>query len=367
MNVLIAANYAAPKSGNFIASLIALGRRLRKDGNNVYFVFPKQTEWFDWLKDEGFNISAFDPDNYSIDEQFDELNKLIKEFNIDILHIHFGMFRQAVIKNRKQIKNVKILIHDHMDLYVGTSYLLQRIGFVLISLVYSLKRIAVIAVNKKKCTNYFFLRKKWFVPNGLSLERYLSHSMTRDECRTDLGVKSNEKVCFILGWDLKRKGLDIALKAVQKCREKDQSIILGAIGAGEGAPTDFAKSFITNECGIDPNASWIRYFNNYEDMFALHRAVDVYISASRKEAFSYGLLEAISQNTPVVVSNIKGTYWASEYSNSHFYPVEDSDKCAEAIIEALNQGRCESNYKEMVDRYSIEKWCDKITEIYNNI
>ncbi len=50
MNVLVTANYAAPKSGNFVASLIALGRRLRKDGNNVYFVFPKQTDWIIWFE-----------------------------------------------------------------------------------------------------------------------------------------------------------------------------------------------------------------------------------------------------------------------------------------------------------------------------
>lgn len=40
MNIMIAAGYAAPKSGNFIASILALGRRLRESGDRVVFVFP---------------------------------------------------------------------------------------------------------------------------------------------------------------------------------------------------------------------------------------------------------------------------------------------------------------------------------------
>ena len=33
MNVMIAADYAAPKSGNFVASMIALGKKLKINGD----------------------------------------------------------------------------------------------------------------------------------------------------------------------------------------------------------------------------------------------------------------------------------------------------------------------------------------------
>lgn len=367
MNILIAANYGAPKSGNFIASLIALARKIRKEGSNVSFVFPKQTDWINWFIDEGFEIRIFNPEDKTVDEQFAWLNEIIKKDSIDIVHTHFGMFRKAILNNRKEIKKVKVIVHDHMDLYMGTNYALQRLGFVFISFIYLLKNISVITVNKRKKINYFFLKNKWFIPNGLSLERHLSHSATREESRTELNLSPNEKVCFLLGYDLKGKGLDIALKAIEKCRETDKNIILGIIGAGELAPTECTKDFIRTETGIDPNEPWIRFFKSHEDMFAVHRAIDVYISASRKEAFSYGLLEAISQNTPIVVSDINGTKWSSEFSNSHFYPVENPDKCSEAIFEALKCGRCESNYKTVVSHYSVDTWCDKILEVYNKV
>ncbi len=191
--------------------------------------------------------------------------------------------------------------------------------------------------------------------------------MTRTECRESLRVKDTDKVCLLLGWDLKRKGLDIVMKAVNKCRESDPNIILGVIGAGRGKPADYAETFIRRETEFSPNEPWIRYFNDYEDMFAVHRAIDVYISASRKEAFSYGLLGSISQDTPIVVSDVPGTKWSAEYSNSYFYPVEDYKACAEAIMKALKTGRVKTNSAEMIEEYGIDQWCDKVLEVYSTV
>lgn len=91
MNVLITANYAAPKSGNFIASLIALGRRLRRDGNTVCFVFPKQTEWINWFKDNSFTVEIFDADRLSIDEQFTKLNEVVKKSTKSTSYTHISV------------------------------------------------------------------------------------------------------------------------------------------------------------------------------------------------------------------------------------------------------------------------------------
>ena len=102
-------------------------------------------------------------------------------------------------------------------------------------------------------------------------------------------------------------------------------------------------------------------------MFACHRAADVYLSASRKEAFSYGILEAISQNTPIVVSDIEGTAWAHVYSNCHVYPVEDVSACAAALTRALDTGRIPSNKTEITEIYGIDRWCDRIIAIYHTM
>lgn len=63
MNIMIAADYATPKSGNFIASMIALGRRLRNEGSYVLFVFPEEKEWTQWFVEEKFDIVLLNETN----------------------------------------------------------------------------------------------------------------------------------------------------------------------------------------------------------------------------------------------------------------------------------------------------------------
>lgn len=41
MNILIAADYATPAGGNFVASCVELGRALRKNGDGITFIFRR--------------------------------------------------------------------------------------------------------------------------------------------------------------------------------------------------------------------------------------------------------------------------------------------------------------------------------------
>ncbi len=67
MNILIAADYATPASGNFIASCVELGRTLIKNGDNLSFIFPKNANtlscdsWVHWLEKENFNVYLTPP------------------------------------------------------------------------------------------------------------------------------------------------------------------------------------------------------------------------------------------------------------------------------------------------------------------
>ena len=367
MNILIAADYQASQSGNFGASIIALARRIREKKSNVIIVFPEAKEWQKWFRDEGFEVIITGSGGLGRDRQTKILKSIVQKKHINIIHIHFGMFHHAVTHHRSEFREVSIIIHDHMDFGVGTNIIKQYLYTMARSLDYSIKRINLISVMNRKNNAYVFLKNKWFIPYGLSAERYITKSMTRETCRKRMGISDNEKMCLLLGWDCKLKGLDIALEAINICRKTNPNICLGVIGIGNKKAEDFAEQFIRRETDINPDAEWIHYLDSYEDMFAVHRAIDIYISASRREAFSYGLLEAVSQNTPTVVSDVPGTLWAKKYDKSFFFHNGDIEGCAKAILQASNAGRRESNYQEIIEEYGIGKWCDRIIEVYTQI
>ena len=142
-------------------------------------------------------------------------------------------------------------------------------------------------------------------------------------------------------------------------------IVLGVIGLGKEPPAGVIE--FLEKVNIDARDSWIRYFESVEDIFSLHRAADVYISASRSDAFSYGLLESISQNVPVVISDIEGTSWAEKYNKCMRFHLEDFEECSKAILKLIPCRFSESNYKSIVKEYSIDKWCTRIFEIYKKM
>ena len=366
MNILIAADFASSTSGNFIASCVELGRKLKSGKSRLSFIFPendntlREDSWTGWLRREGFAVHLFRKG----DEELSFLKSVITQDEIDILHIHFGLFLRTSRKHARDL-GVKILIHDHMDFPAGRSRLKQRALCAFRSISYRANGISIVCVNRYKANAYCFARR-WYVPNGLSLIRNVTHSLSREECRNELCIAQDEKVCLFLGWDKYRKGLDIAVKAIDELNKNGFKMLLCTVGLGN-PPDSEVSAFLKETTGIDANVSWIRYLPSREDMFAYYRLTDVYLSASRSEAFAYGILEAISQNKPVVVSDIKGTDWCHEYNKVVIYPTENSHKCSEAIKKAFSIKDEFSNADEIVDKYSIEKWCRKMLIIYNTL
>ena len=58
-NILLAAEYRTPRSGNFIASLLDLAEALRESGRDTVFLFPARKErypWAEWLCAHGFSV-----------------------------------------------------------------------------------------------------------------------------------------------------------------------------------------------------------------------------------------------------------------------------------------------------------------------
>lgn len=371
MNVLILADYRTPKSGNFIASILDLGIELRSLGNSVTYIFPDNNggyTWCGWIEKNQFRVLLFD-EKQAEETQVCQIKAIVEENKIDIIHSHFGYLHRLLLFNHRKIgKQVKLVFHDHMDFNEIVNIRKQKMGVMKQALLYRIFDAYVISVMAKKNRAYWLAggKRHWYVANGLSLNRAEQDNRSRGELRTEIGVKPDEKLALFLGWDLHRKGLDIAVKSVEKYRGKNPNLKLGVIGAGHGEPYKKTVEFL-EKAGCNAYEDWIIYLNDYEDIFALNRAIDVYISASRAEAFSYGILESISQDNPVVVSDIEGTSWSWEYDKCVSFRSEDVDDCVAALEKALAMEKNKSNYRMMISRYSNDVWCKKVIDIYNKI
>ena len=367
MNILVAADFSTPASGNFIGSLVDLGRELKKDNHKMYFIFPEspntlsENSWVHWLENEGFKV--FLTKHKSGKEALSFLQEIIDKNNIDILHLHFGMYHRIVLNHAKSL-GVKIFVHDRMEFNPKVNLIKLRAYCAITSLRYRINNIIVVCVSERKCNSYTFA-KRFFIPNGISFSRNVTTFTTREEMRNKLGLKDNQKLCLFLGWHLHTKGMDIAFKAIEKLSETNPDIVIGVVGHSDNPSNDSLNS-IKEFTGVDPRSPFIKFFKSTDDILTYHKAADVYLSASRTESFSCGVLEAISQNTPLVVSDIPGTAWAHSYDKAFVYPTEDYILCAKSIEKAIKLDRnAPSNSNELLEKFSIEKWCEEIKGLYN--
>lgn len=365
IRVLFAADYSAPKSGNFISSLFELSNELRANGGTAVFLLkeanPAKCPWITWLREHDYVVLGLDP-AVPVLGQFE---KIVEQYQIDIIHVHFGLYAGLLAKNARRFPHARIIIHDRMaytDLNKITKAKLRQL---LYSAFYRMKGVYTISVNEEK-NRYYALCRHWFVPNGLSIQRNVSTDDSTKVLAPNYWNEprpNGEKRCLFLGWQPQWKGLDIAIRAVELVRKRGIDLKLCVIGFGNGISKE-NRDFLETRTGISVDSDFIKLLNSEENMLAVHRSMDVYLSASRTEAFSNGLLEAISQEIPVVVSDIAGTKWSSAYTRSFFYPVESPEKCADALVKALNSTDLPSNAAEITNIYSIENWNRKMMDIY---
>lgn len=363
MRILIAADYPAPFSGNFIGSVLDLAVRIRDRGDEVSFLFSVtpggERSWSRWIKENGFQVFYADL-SATEQEQLNFLKSVLKEKKIDLMHLHFGIYNRMIRKYAKELIPTKVLIHDHMGF--GRNAEKAKRKAIPLSLIYAVNGYGLITVLEQKKNAFIFMPRKWFLPNGLSFRRNLAAFADRTDTRKSLGIREDEKLVTVFGWDPIIKGVDIAAQAIDKLRKQGQNVVLGLIGG------NIEKYCSTIErAGLDPKAGWVKFIDSREDVFSLHRAADVLLSASRSEGFPYAILEAISQNTPVVFSSIPGTKWVEQYEKGVKYPTEDPDACADALSRALEYGDDPSNAEEIIKKYSIETWCDQILDIYDKM
>lgn len=363
MNILILSDYRAPFGGNFIGSLHDLAKQCTLSGiGKPVFVFPEEKQWINLLRNHDCKTYFVNPNT---NNDIEIIKKIVEDESIDLIHIHFGFMQRKIVDAFGGSDNIRIIIHDHMDYVTDDAMIKALTRQVASSLYYRFRNVSVISVMAKKSKGYFLLGKRnYHIPNGLSYIRNVDTTTDIKELRRKLNLEQ-KKVCMLLGWNSKWKGLDIAIQAARKLYQEDKSWVLAVVGYGEKPSVDVIKK-LEQLSGVCDFESFVKFLPSTEDMFSYHKMADVYLSASRKEAFPYGVLEAISQNTPVVASDIEGTKWANGYTKYLKYATEDAEACKNAVLKAYDMRESNSNNIKFIENYSIDLWIDSVLKVYKD-
>jgi glycosyltransferase involved in cell wall biosynthesis len=167
-----------------------------------------------------------------------------------------------------------------------------------------------------------------------------------------------------MGWDYKRKGVDLAIKATHALQKK-YNLTLQILG---GVNEDKIKRLANEILGKD--VDWIRYLPPTNNVGTYYTKNDIFLSPSRQEAFGYANIEAAYCKNSIVLSKvdgqgelqIDGAYWFESDNIEEF-----TQKLEQAIIELnLPEKVTQREFvKTQVQQiYSLQEWSNKLVDIF---
>lgn len=361
--VLVLSAFDGPYAGSFITALLALENYLyylpQNERYEVVYAFPSVCEEFDWfkeLKKEGKKIYTYS--DRSIIGGLKFIQSVVKTERITLIHTHFEALGRSIYLFSLLHRKIPVIWHKRNDFSLGDGSmhsLKRRIKDLIID-----KLVVTVSISKHLQT-----KRGYLVYEPLILSRIPDNWQNRSNHIKDmLGLPNNSKVILMFGWNKQVKGVDIACHMMDSLPDALKATTHLCVVAKND---DENKEFAANNCSIPEN---IHFLPNESDVFKYHCSAEIMLSASRSEAFSNTMLEAMAVGTQVVSSDIPGVQWSKAYNVVRYFENGNPESCAKAITECLTSGNSVSNVeiaKSVQKDFDIVNWCRKISEIYSTV
>ncbi len=163
------------------------------------------------------------------------------------------------------------------------------------------------------------------------------------------------------------KGLDTLIVAFAEIAKVQNDVVLVIIGEGEER-----KSLTTliEKNGLSKKIHLLGFVENAQTFL---KAFDVFVLASRTEAFPYVLLEAGLAQLPVVATSVGGVPEViTEHKNGLLIPPEQTGTLSRAIKELLENSAGAATFghnlrKTVENSFSVSTMVEKTLDVYNRI
>ena len=298
---------------------------------------------------------------------FKVLIKAIREFSPDVIQIHWANPFPAAVLLCIIPKNVKLIVHWHMDI-VKQAKIYPLIKPIETRL---LKRADRIVVTSPQYRDFSlplqqFKEKIRVVPNAINKSIFAPRQY--DEFRIDDIQRryQNKPIVFFVGRHIQYKGLPNLLEA-EKYVKTDCVFVI----AGSGPLTES----LINECNSE-RVYFVGRLNDDELRWHYYAAsVFAFPSITKNEAFGVALAEAMYCKTAAVTFTIEGSgvNWVNLNGVTGLeVPNRDNKAFAEAIDEILTNKELAQRYAEaahlrVLNNFTIPKMMEKMNEVYQEL
>lgn len=272
-----------------------------------------------------------------------ELNKIMKEFNPDIVIFHYpNPFVASALRKHLNKKTFKFILYWHLDitkqkvlgkLFNGqTKMLLKKADRIIATSPNYIEGSKFLTENKEKTI---------VIPNCVNDSKFEYDDSVKNIVEKIKLDNLNKKIIFTCGRHVEYKGLTYLIEAA-KYLSDDYVVYIGGKGPLTESLKEEAKKF--------SNVVFLGKLSE-DDLKAYTIACDVYAfpSITKNEAFGLALAEALGYGKPAVTFTIDGSgvnYVNLNGETGIEVPNGDSKAFAEALKELCNNEALNKSYGE---------------------
>lgn len=194
-------------------------------------------------------------------------------------------------------------------------------------------------------------RKSYYIPNGITLPI----STQKNDYLKQIGVTPKSYILSV-GRITPEKGFDILIQAYLKSSTHLNLIIVGGTET-ETTYAEYLKSIAKSSNIIFTGALF------GEELSQLYQNAAFYILASRNEGFPLVLLEAMSYNLDLIVSDIPACH-VIELEKECYFPVNDIETLS---IKIKSKSKNNKNKKYNLTQFNWDNISKEVYNIYKNI
>jgi glycosyltransferase involved in cell wall biosynthesis len=298
---------------------------------------------------------------YDISQILD-LYRIIKKHHPDIIHTHGYKTNILGLLIAKPL-GIPIVTTVH-GLYKDSTKIIPTLELSLKLLKYFHTIIAVSDNIKAQLENLNIPSKKIITIRNVPPSNDRGLSTNHSQFREEFGIPFNTKLIGFIGRLDKVKGCDYLIKAVSELAKRGLNFCLVIVGDG---PERESLNSLVEDLGLQKQI----YFCGFrDDTTNVYQSLDLFVLPSLNEGIPLAMLEAMSQGVPVIATRVGGVPEVIQDGvNGLLVPPVDPRALAEAMVESLSKTdeaakrACEANRK-IYDEYSVDKWMEKIQNIY---
>jgi glycosyltransferase involved in cell wall biosynthesis len=182
--------------------------------------------------------------------------------------------------------------------------------------------------------------------------------------REEIGIPPDAKLVGFVGRLEPVKGCSLFIKTIPQVTKSNPDSCFVVVG--DGSERKLLESLV-RELSIENRV----YFCGYrDDPMNVFQSLDLFVLPSLNEGIPLSMLEAMSNEVPVVATSVGGIPEViKDRVNGILVPTNNPKALAESILEALNNSnetakRVIEAKKTILNEFNVQKWIEKIQNIY---